>query len=102
MLHAHLWHRLRTSTFILCFMGATWLADGQAAKPITPQTPIRTSSPDYAKARSDWFYRGRIVRGRSSKDSSAELRRRAYESKIETRSRHAAESVSSPADQLQP
>jgi hypothetical protein len=50
------------------------------------QSPARDRDKDYIKQRDQWFNRGRLMPGRSS----AELRRRAYQSKLQMRTRQAA------------
>ena len=89
---------LQVSVSILCFLCVGPLAHGQSARPQSSQTSTRNNNTAYEKARNDWFYRGRIVRGRLSKESSAELHRRAYEAKIAMRAQHAAALASARAD----
>lgn len=60
--------------------------EAQAAKQNIPETRISDSDADHIKERNEWFYRGRIVRGQRS----AELRRRAYETKLKLRAKRAA------------
>ncbi len=62
------------------------MVEGQGAKQTVPQRPIPDSDADYVKERSEWFLRGRLVRGKPS----AELRRRAYQAKLKMRAQHAA------------
>jgi hypothetical protein len=50
------------------------------------QSPARDRDKDYIKQRDQWFNRGRLMPGRSS----AELRRRAYQSKLQMRTQRAA------------
>jgi hypothetical protein len=67
-----------------CWLQALALAAGcvsavlsvqaQGAKQNVPQNPIPDSDADHIKARNEWFFRGRLVRGKPS----AELRRRSY------------------------
>lgn len=57
---------------------------------LTAQTALQAAVPptaraDHAKERNEWFYRGRVVRGQSS----AELRRRAYQAKLRMRAERA-------------
>jgi hypothetical protein len=54
-------------------------AQGAPAK--TVATPSRDADADHEKERADWFLRGRVVPGKSS----AELRRRAYQAKMQAR-----------------
>jgi hypothetical protein len=57
----------------------------QGAKQSVPQSPIADADADHVEARNEWFYRGRIVRGKPS----AELRRRPYQAKLELRAQSA-------------
>ena len=50
------------------------------------ESPARGREKDYVKQRDQWFTRGRLMPGRSS----AELRRRAYQSKLQMRTQRAA------------
>lgn len=50
------------------------------------ESPARGREKDYVKQRDEWFTRGRLMPGRSS----AELRRRAYQSKLQMRTQRAA------------
>jgi hypothetical protein len=62
------------------------MVEALGAKQAIPQSPIPDSDADHVKERSEWFFRGRLVRGKPS----AELRRRAYEAKLRMRAKHAA------------
>ena len=57
----------------------------QGAKQNVPQNPIPDSDADHIKERNEWFFRGRLVHGKPS----AELRRRAYQAKLQMRAQHA-------------
>jgi hypothetical protein len=73
-------HCLRVISFVLMCAPFVLILQAQSRKEIVSRsTP--NSSADYMKARSDWFYRGRIVRGKDS----AELRCKAYEEKMRMR-----------------
>src|SRR5450631_3423507 len=77
---------LRVSLSILiCFAGVS-IAQAQGAKQAVPEASIPDSDGDHVKERSEWFFRGRLVRGKAS----AELRRRAYLAKLQMRVQHAA------------
>jgi hypothetical protein len=58
----------------------------QGAKQTVPQNPIPDSDGDHIKERNEWFFRGRLVHGKPS----AELRRRAYQAKLQMRARPAS------------
>jgi hypothetical protein len=53
----------------------------QGAKQAVPGRPFTDSDGDHVKERDDWFFRGRLIRGKPS----AELRRRAYQAKMRLR-----------------
>jgi hypothetical protein len=57
------------------------IAHAQGAKKPLPETPIKDADADHEEQRSEWFLRGRVVPGKSS----AELRRRAYQTKMQAR-----------------
>jgi hypothetical protein len=65
------------------------MLQAQGAKQTVPENPISDSDGDHVKERNEWFYRGRIVRGLPS----AELRRRAYETKLRLRAQRIAAAV---------
>src|SRR5271166_3948751 len=77
---------LRSFRWIALVLASISAVYGQGAKQIIPQEPIADSDADHVKERNEWFYRGRILRGLPS----AELRRRAYQSKLALRAQHAA------------
>jgi len=62
------------------------MAQGQDAPLFVPRVPVAGSAADHVKERIEWFYRGRVMRGMPS----AELRRRAYQAKLQLRAQHAA------------
>src|SRR5580698_10396865 len=59
------------------------IAQAQAARKTVPETSISDARADPEAKRAEWFLRGRIVPGKSS----AELRRRAYQAKMQARAR---------------
>src|SRR5437588_6326677 len=65
---------------------AVFIVHAQGAKQSVPQNPIPDSDRDHIKERNEWFFRGRLVRGKAS----AELRRRAYQAKMQMRRQRAA------------
>ena len=65
---------------------STLNTNAQGAKQTTPQEPMRDSDRDHVKERNEWFFRGRVVPGMPS----AELRRRAYQTKMQLRAQRAA------------
>ena len=60
-------------------------AQAQGAKQSGPEVSISDSDGDHVRERSEWFYRGRVVRGLPS----AELRRRANHAKLQLRTQRA-------------
>src|SRR5579863_6787253 len=77
---------LRIFSFLLLCYAALSLAQNQEAKQSAPQESRANSRADRNRRASEWFYRGRVSRGQPS----AELRRRAYQSKLQLRLQHAA------------
>ncbi len=77
--------RLVIRVAIACALLSSPFAESQGAKQTDPQTPTPDSDRDHIKERNEWFYRGRIVRGLPS----AELRRKAYRSKVAMRAQRA-------------
>jgi len=69
----------------ICF-AIVAIVQAQGAKQSIPETQIPDSDADHGKQRSEWFFRGRLIRGKPS----AELRRRAYQAKLQLRAQHAA------------
>src|SRR5271165_206317 len=57
----------------------------QGAKQKLPDASIPDSDADHVQQRNEWFFRGRLV----SRKPSAELRRRAYQTKLQMRAQHA-------------
>jgi hypothetical protein len=64
--------------FLFCLFSA---AHAQGAKKTTPETPISDADADHEQQRAEWFLRGRVIPGQSS----AELRYRAYQAKMQAR-----------------
>jgi len=62
------------------------IAQPQGAKMTSPETtPVNDADADHVQERAEWFLRGRVVPGKSS----AELRHRAYQAKMQARAAHA-------------
>lgn len=70
----------------------------QGAKQSVPETAIPDSDADHVQQRNEWFFRGRIVRGKNS----AELRRRAYEAKNSLRAEHATALAAAQIHEITP
>ena len=62
------------------------IALGQGAKQKLPDTSVPDADADHVQQRSEWFFRGRLV----PRKPSAELRRRAYQAKLQMRAQRAA------------
>lgn len=75
----------RALVFLLISLFAVSIVQAQGAKQPTPQEQIPDADADHVKERNEWFFRGRLVPGKSS----AELRRRAYLTKLQLRAQHA-------------
>ena len=77
------------------------VAHAQGAKMTAPETPVADADADHVQERADWFLRG-LVPGKSS----ADLRHRAYNAKMQARAarldcaRASATKVSQPANHL--
>jgi hypothetical protein len=76
---------LRAFSFVLLCTFLASILQAQSGKENISRPLTSNTSANYAKARSDWFYRGRIVHGKVS----AELRRKAYEEKMRMRAQRA-------------
>jgi len=76
----------RVPVLILICFAAVSIAQAQGAKQTVPETVIPDADADHLKERNEWFYRGRLVHGKPS----AELRRRAYQAKLQLRVQHSA------------
>lgn len=73
----------RVLAFALFCLSAVSILQAQGAKQTVPQNPIPDSDADHIQERNEWFFRGRLVRGKPSGD----LRRRAYQNKVQMRAR---------------
>jgi hypothetical protein len=80
--------------FGLFFCFATSPLQAQGAKQSVPESAISETDADHVEQRNAWFFRGRIVPGKPG----AELRRRAYASKLRMRAERAAAFASAPAN----
>src|SRR5271155_1304841 len=69
------------------------IAHAQGVKKTTPEAPIADADADHVRERSEWFLRGRVVPGKSP----AELRYRAYQSKMQARAARLARTQASHA-----
>jgi hypothetical protein len=69
------------SLLILSLFSFASVSLAQGAKRAAPETPITDADADHVQQRGEWFLRGRVVPGKSS----AELRHRAYQAKMQAR-----------------
>jgi hypothetical protein len=67
-------------------LGLIAAAAAQGAKKVVPAVPIADADEDHLEERAKWFLHGRVVPGKVA----AELRHRAYQSKMQARSARAA------------
>jgi hypothetical protein len=72
---------LRASLLALLPLSLFSMAHAQGAKKTAPETPIADADADHEEQRAKWFLHGRVVPGKSA----AELRYRAYRSKLQAR-----------------
>src|ERR1700728_3895077 len=72
---------LRTFLLTLSSFSLLSTAHAQGAKKTAPETPVADADDDHEEQRSQWFLRGRVVPAKSP----AELRHRAYETKMQAR-----------------
>jgi hypothetical protein len=70
---------------VIC-LGNVATVEAQGAKQRVPDSPVSDPDADHVKERNEWFFRGRLIRGKPA----AELRRRAYQSKLRLRAQRAA------------
>ncbi|PYX27628.1 MAG: hypothetical protein DMG77_18480 [Acidobacteria bacterium] len=71
--------------FVSC-LAPVLLLEAQGGKQTLPGVPLIDSDADHVKQRNEWFFRGRVIRGKPS----AELRRRAYQAKMQLRALRSA------------
>ncbi len=81
-----LYYFVRAFSLLLSCLFPVLLLQAQGGKQTFPGVPLRDSDADHVKQRNEWFFRGRVIRGKPS----AELRRRAYQTKMELRALRAA------------
>ncbi len=86
-------HRQSLLCVLVVALGCTLLAQEQAANP--PARPT-DSAAELRQRSNEWFYRGRVTRGKAS----ADLRHRAFDSKLRLRRERAASSLAIPQESL--
>jgi hypothetical protein len=75
---------VRASLFALASFSLISIAPAQDAKTKAGETPIHDADADHEQQRAAWFLRGRVAPGKSA----AELRRHAYQAKMQARTDH--------------
>src|SRR5580658_5491720 len=86
---------LRASLLLLLPFSLFSIAQAQSARKTAPETPVADADAAHEKERSEWFLRGRVIPGKSS----AELRYRAYQAKMQARSARLARALAHPDSQ---
>ena len=81
---------LRVLALAICSLLSSVTSLAQGAKQMIFDGPISDRDADHARERDEWFYRGRVVRGLPS----AELRRKAYQAKLQLRAQQRDGTVS--------
>ncbi len=87
---------LSVVTLLLTWFPIVSTLQAQGARQTMPERAIPDSDGDHVKERNEWFYRGRVVRGKPS----AELRRGAYQAKLRLRAQRAAALAAYPNGQI--
>ncbi|HZW96780.1 MAG TPA: hypothetical protein VFF64_27795 [Candidatus Eremiobacteraceae bacterium] len=89
---------LRASLLALLPFSLPTIAQAQGAKTTKTETPGGKADADHEKDRAEWFLRGRVVPGKSA----AELRHRAYQTKILARADRVSRSLAAHPDSPTP
>jgi len=77
---------LRSLQVLALGLSCAVILQAQDARQDTPRATTSDPDADHVKERNEWFFRGRLIPGKST----AELRRRAYRAKLQLRARRAA------------
>src|SRR5271163_1610770 len=85
---------VRASLLAVSLISLFSIAQAQGAKKTAPEAPIADADADHVEERSEWFLRGRVIPG----ESSAELRYRAYQAKMQARAARLARTQAVHAD----
>src|ERR1700693_2586564 len=91
-------YEVRLFLLVLSTLLLASVAQAQGAKRTAPETPIADADADHVQERADWFLRGRVVPGKSS----AELRHRAYQAKMQARAARLARARATHLDSQPP
>src|SRR5580693_9987713 len=84
---------LRASLLLVLLFSLLSIAQAQGANKTARETSVGVA--DHVKERSEWFLRGRVIPGKSS----AELRYRAYQAKMQARRARLARALAHPDSQ---
>src|ERR1039458_9798552 len=84
----------RVSLLALLPFSLLSVAQAQGARKPAPEAPIADADADHVQQRAEWFLRGRVVPGKSS----AELRHRAYQAKMQARAARLARARAAQPD----
>src|SRR5580700_9479488 len=85
---------VRASLLTLLPFSLFSVAQAQGARKTASETPIADADADHVQQRAEWFLRGRVVPGKSS----AELRHRAYQAKMQARAARLARTQATHAN----
>ena len=77
---------LNAPALILVCVIAASVVQAQGVRQVLPGSTVQGRDADHARKREEWFLSGRMTSGQSP----AELRRRAYQAKLQLRARTAA------------
>jgi len=89
---------VRASLLALLPFSLLSVAQAQGARKTAREAPIADADADHVEERSEWFLRGRVVPGKSS----AELRYRAYQAKMQARAARLARTQTVHSDSQPP
>jgi hypothetical protein len=89
---------VRASLLTLLPFSLLSVAQAQGAKKTAPETPIADADADHVQQRAEWFLRGRVAPGKSS----ADLRHRAYQAKMQARAARLARARSAQPNSQPP
>jgi hypothetical protein len=89
---------VRFSLLVLLLFSFASIARAQGARKTALETPIADADADHVQERAKWFLRGRVVPGKSS----AELRHRAYQAKMQARAARLARARATHVDSQSP
>ena len=89
---------VRASLLALLPFSLLCIARAQGVRKTTSETSVADADADHEEQRTEWFLRGRVVPGKSS----AELRHRAYQAKMQARAARLARAQAARAESQPP